>query len=88
LILRSTVTEDAAEHEYQSGTLGGLIAAKNLQELIGHVGRPGTVIFSGTMPLIGGQVRYGSRFIGELASPDGRVLTRCSYDISVLGQVR
>ncbi len=88
LILRSYVTEGETEHEYQSGTLGGLITAKNLQELIGHVGQPGTVIFSGTVPLIGGQVRYGSRFIGELASPDGRVLTRCSYDISMLGQVR
>ena len=87
LILRSTVTEGEAEHEYQSGTLGGLITAKNLQELIGQVGQPGTVIFSGTVPLIDGLVRYGSRFIGELASPDGRVLSRCSYDISVLGQV-
>ncbi len=88
LILRSYVTEGATEHEYQSGTLGGLITAKGLRELIGQVGQPGTVIFSGTVPLIGGQVRYSSRFIGELASPDGRVLTRCSYDISVLGQVR
>jgi len=88
LILRSYVTEGETEHEYQSGTLGGLITAKSLQELIGHVDQPGTVIFSGTVPLIDGQVRYGSRFIGELASTDGRVLTRCSYDISVLGQVR
>ncbi len=88
LILRSFVTEGETEHKYQSGTLGGLITAKSLQELIGQVGQPGTVIFSGTVPLIDGQVRYGSRFIGELASPDGRVLTRCSYDISMLGQVR
>ncbi len=88
VILRRYVTEGEAEHEYQSGTLGGLITAKNLQELIGHVIRPGTVIFSGTVPLIGGQVRYSSRFIGELVSPDGGVLTRCSYDIAVRGQVR
>ena len=88
LILRSYVTEDATEHEYQSGKLGGLITAKHLQELIGPTVQPGTVIFSGTVPLMDGQVRYGSRFIGELASPDGRVLVRCSYDISVLGQVR
>ncbi len=88
LILRSYATEGETEHEYQSGTLGGLITAKSLRELIGQVGQPDTVIFSGTVPLIDGQVRYGSRFIGELVSPDWRVLARCSYDISVLGQVR
>ena len=88
LVLRSYVTEGATEHEYQSGILGGLITAKNLQELIGPVIQPGTVIFSGTVPLIGGQVRFGSHFVGELASPDGKVLARCPYAISVLGQVR
>ncbi len=88
LILRSYATEGETEHEYQSGTLGGLITAKSLRELIGQVGQPDTVIFSGTVPLIDGQVRYGSRFIGELVSPDGRVLARCSYDISMLVQVR
>ena len=87
LILRSYVTEGGTEHEYQSGTLGQFITARNLHELIG-VGQPGTVIFSGTVPLIGGQPRYGSRFVGELATPDGKVLARCSYDISVLDQVR
>ena len=88
LILRSFVTEDETDHEYQSGTLGAFITAKNLQDLIGPTVQPGTVIFSGTVPLIDGQVRYGSRFIGELASPNGKVLARCSYNISVLGQVR
>ncbi len=88
LILRSYVAEGKTDHEYQSGILGSLITVEHLQELVRHVIRPGTVIFSGTVPLIGGQVRYGSRFIGELASPDGRVLARCTYDISVLGQVR
>jgi len=84
LILRSYVTEGKTDHEYQSGTLGSLITVEKLQELLGPVIQPGAVIFSGTIPLIGGQVRYSSRFIGELAFPDGKVLARCSYDICML----
>jgi hypothetical protein len=85
LILRSYVAESETLDDYQSGTLGTLITPNNLQELVSPWKQPGTVIFSGTMPLTGGQVRHASRFIGELVSPDRGVLTRCSYDICALG---
>lgn len=86
IVLRSSVVEGGTQHSYQTGTLGGIISAEDLQKLVGPLRQPGTVIFSGTVPLMGGQVRFGSRFIGELASPERGVLARCSYDICMLGE--
>jgi hypothetical protein len=83
LILRSSVVDGEKLHVYQTGSLRELITVQDLQKLVGSVIQPGTVIFSGTLPLIDSRIRFASRFIGELITPEGTVLSRCAYDISI-----
>ena len=84
--LRSAVGEEQSVEDYQRGTLGQLIRPEKLLELIGPSAEAGTVLFSGTLPVLDGRVRFTPRFEGELTAPGGRVLARLAYDVSELEQ--
>jgi len=77
---------------YQDGFFAQLIRPEQLLALAapgaasaaGAGIAPGTVVFSGTLPVIGGEVRPTARFEAELASPGGHPLASLAYDITVL----
>ncbi len=80
LRLRSWTGEKGRLAPYQDGTLGQLIRPERLLELVGPRPAAGTVVFSGTLPVIGGQVRPAPRFEAELGDTDGRPLATLAYD--------
>lgn len=84
LRLRSQVGEGGELSDYQHGTLAQLIRPERLLDLIGPDPGVGTVVFSGTLPVLGGNVRPAPRFEAELFDTDGSVLASLGYDIEVL----
>ena len=84
LRLRSQVREDGELEDYQDGTLSQLIRPERLLDLIGPDPGAGTAVFSGTLPVLGGQVRPAPRFEAELFDTDGSSLATLGYDIAVL----
>lgn len=86
LRLRSRVAEGGELEDYQDGTLAQLIRPERLLELIGPDPGAGTVVFSGTLPVLGGNVRAAPRFEAELFDTDGSPLANLGYDVVVLQQ--
>ena len=84
LRLRSRVNEGGALEDYQDGTFAHLIRPERLLELIGPDPGAGTVVFSGTLPVLGGNVRPAPRFEAELFDTDGASLASLGYDVVVL----
>ena len=84
LRLRSRVREGGDLEDYQDGTLAQLIRPERLLELIGPDPGAGTVVFSGTLPVLGGNVRPAPRFEAELFDTDGQTLASLGYDVVVL----
>jgi hypothetical protein len=68
---------------YQAGTVAELLPPDAILDLVRRrVGGDleGSAIFCGTLPLLGGALRCGTRFTAVLAHPDGREL-RCAYTV-------
>ncbi len=86
LRLLSHVAEGGELEDYQDGTLSQLIRPERLLELIGPDPGAGTVVFSGTLPVLGGNVRAVPRFEAELFDTDGSPLASLGYDVVVLQQ--
>ena len=86
LRLRSRVGEGGELTDYQDGTLAQLTRPERLLDLISPSPGAGTVVFSGTLPVLGGNVRPAPRFEAELLDTDGRSLATLGYDIAVLQQ--
>ena len=86
LRLRSRVGEGGELIDYQDGTLAQLIRPERLRELIGPDPGAGTAVFSGTLPVLGGNVRPAPRFEAELFDTDGRSLASLGYDVVALQQ--
>ena len=84
LRLRSRIDEGGQLTDYQDGTLAQLIRPEQLLSLIGSNLGAGTVVFSGTLPVLGGHVRSAPRFEAELTDTDGRSLATLGYDVEVL----
>ena len=84
LRLRSRVSEDGELTDYQDGTFAQLIRPERLLDLIGPDPGAGAVVFSGTLPVLGGNVRPAPRFEAELLDTDRRSLAALGYDIAVL----
>jgi hypothetical protein len=82
--LRSAVGDDQGVEDYQKGTLGQLIRPEKLLELVGPSPAAGTVLFSGTLPVLDGRVRFTPRFEGDLTGRGGRVLASLAYEVRVL----
>lgn len=84
LRLRSRVGEGGELTDYQDGTLAQLIRPERLLDLIGPDPGAGAVVFSGTLPVLGGHVRPAPHFEAELFDTDDRSLATLAYGIAVL----
>ena len=84
LRLRSRIGENGELTDYQDGALAQLTRPERLLDLIGPDPGAGAVVFSGTLPVLGGHVRPAPRFEAELLDTDRRSLAALGYDIAVL----
>lgn len=89
LTLNAWVGTASGEQVYQSGRLADLMTPGAIRaELAARVpGADDAAIFSGTLPVIGGEFNYGSSFRAELADPVLNRSLRCSYRVSVLPEL-
>jgi hypothetical protein len=84
LFMSSNVTHNGDRIRYQEGRLGLLLNPAELMEFVsGKLGGDltETVIFSGTLGMLGGEFIYGERFFAELADP--RLNRRLEVDYRV-----
>jgi hypothetical protein len=87
LALRSHVTAGGRRSLYQEGRLAELMTPRDLIALVrerlgGDV--TGTLIFSGTLPLLGGQFVCGERFEVEIVDERRQRALRCDYRVRAL----
>jgi hypothetical protein len=91
LLLRSWVGEDGAETLYQEGPLARLLPPEAiLSTVMANTTEPitGAIVFSGTLPIIGGQFVPAPLFRVQLADPiRGRSL-ECDYRVQVMNYLR
>ncbi|MQA82187.1 MAG: DUF2848 domain-containing protein [Streptosporangiales bacterium] len=89
LRLRAEVRTGDGWAVYQEGVLGSLLTPERILAVVGdHVGSLKDVaVFSGTLPLVGGEFRYGPGFRATLDDPVlGRQLT-CEYTVEELPDI-
>lgn len=89
LVLRSWVTSGGTRALYQEGRLSQMMTPEDLVALVRERagGGAGTVIYSGTLALVGGTFIAGERFEVELADERrGRAL-RCDYRVRPLAGI-
>ncbi len=88
LILRAWVEKDGKRILYQEGALSAFITAEDLLSLVKSRVKDGnlenTIIYSGTIPVIGGKVLSGEAFEVELFNPDNGDSLWCKYRIELL----
>lgn len=94
LLIRSWVKQGGSDGEvlYQSASLCTIIPAEGIMDLVksrlvGGVS-DGLVIFSGTVPIVTGQVIYGNYFRSELMDPSSGRCLSCGYEVKVLDYVQ
>lgn len=75
--LRGWVTNDAVEELIQDGSPALLLSPDYWIDRLGDAGllRPGTVVMSGTIPMIPGVDQFADAWRVELAAPDGTAYT-------------
>ena len=66
--LKSTVTDGGRESIYQEGTLGDLMKPEDILARVGGKSE-GLVLYCGTMPVRGGQLKFAGRFRMEMRDP-------------------
>lgn len=87
LILRSWIGEAGEETLYQEGSLARMMEPDSiLSYLHEHTSGPAddAIVFSGTLPILGGHFRPTVRFTAELVDPTHGSRLRCSYQVSVM----
>jgi len=88
LILRAWVEKDGRRILYQEGVLSAFITAEDLLSFVKSRVKDGnlenTIIYSGTIPVIGGKVLSGEAFEVELFNPDNGDSLWCKYRIELL----
>ena len=91
IVLRGYATAQGRRVLYQEARLGAMMTPEDLMALA--KGRTdgdleGLALFSGTVPMLGGEMVFGQRFEAELVdSRRGRTL-RCDYRIAPLGYLK
>ncbi|MBI2304901.1 MAG: DUF2848 family protein [Chloroflexi bacterium] len=81
-ILRAWVVKEGKRTLYQEARLATLMRPEELLERVREVvdgGLEGAVIFSGTVPTLGGAAIFADRFQGELVDEAARRSLSCSY---------
>ena len=85
--IRSWAIKDGQKNIYQESTLGSILAPEDLiqlvrQQLNDHIG--GIALFSGTPPLLAGEMIFADRFEAELLDADFNRKITVEYDIHTL----
>jgi hypothetical protein len=94
LLIQSWVRPPGVDKEvlYQSAPLAKILSAEKIMSLVESklVGtrKEGLVIFSGTVPILTGEVICGDTFRCELRNPKTGGFLRCEYGVSVLNFLR
>lgn len=85
--LRSWITHRGARTLYQEGSMGHILAPRDLLALLSPQDRgDGLVLFSGTVPATQRAPTEGvCRFEGEIVAADGRVIAACEYEYQAAG---
>jgi hypothetical protein len=88
LLLQSWVRTGGEEILYQKALLGSILQPRQLLDFVWSrmkaSCRDGVVVFSGTIPMLGGKFVCGNGFRVQLQNPrTGRTL-ECTYECSVL----
>ena len=77
---------------YQSAPLATILSAEKIMSLVesklAGSAKDGLVIFSGTVPILTGEVICGDTFRCELRNPKTGGFLHCEYDVSVLNYLR
>ena len=86
LLLRAWVREGGTWHAYQEAPLGALLPpAYWLERLTGRLpAHAAVVLFSGTVPTLGGTLRYGDGFRISLEDPRTRRAILHEYDVGLV----
>lgn len=86
LRLRAEIHTELGWQRYQDGTLAEMLEPKQLlDELSGRTGGvERAAVFSGTVPIAGGEFRYGSAFRSVLEDPVLERSIECEYAVRVL----
>ncbi|HEY2413591.1 MAG TPA: DUF2848 family protein [Pirellulaceae bacterium] len=92
LVLQSWVGKNGEQILYQKASLGTILPPRQLLDFVwSRMKSPcheGLIVFSGTIPMLGGKFICGDRFRVELQNPrTGRSL-ECAYECSVLDVLR
>lgn len=85
LELRAWNVVDGERERYQDATLETILEPEKILDLVrDRYGSPldGTAILSGTVPVISGELRPGSRFEVELVDPDAGRSLSVAYDVT------
>ncbi len=92
LVLQSWVRRGGNEVLYQKATLGTILPPRQLLDFVwSRMKSPcqeGLVVFSGTIPMLGGKFIGGDRFRVELQNPRTGQSLECAYECSVLDVLR
>ncbi|MFI9615754.1 DUF2848 domain-containing protein [Streptomyces sp. NPDC052023] len=83
LTLRAWVTHEGAESLIQDGTLAELLTPAYWAEVLRERGElvPGTVLISGTIPMVEGVDQFAERWRVELADPGTGETIELGYDV-------
>jgi 2-keto-4-pentenoate hydratase/2-oxohepta-3-ene-1,7-dioic acid hydratase in catechol pathway len=84
--LRAWVSHrDGTEELVQDGTVGQLLPPQHWLDVLGDAGllRPGTVLLSGTIPMLDGVDQFGDAWRVEMSDPRGQV-SRLRYGVEQL----
>ena len=94
LLIQSWVRPDGTDEEvlYQKAPLVTILSAEKIMSLVesklAGSTKDGLVIFSGTVPILTGEVICGDTFRCELRNPKTGGFLHCEYDVSVLNFLR
>jgi hypothetical protein len=94
LLIQSWVRPDGTDEDvlYQKAPLATILSAEKIMELVESKlvdrAKEGLVIFSGTVPILTGEVVCGDHFRCELRNPRTGGFLRCEYDVTVLDYLR
>ena len=88
LVLRSWVKKDGQRIPYQETKLSSIMSVEDILSFVRSKVKDGDldgmVIYSGTVPSLGGEIIYGEGFEVELHNPQANDSLRCKYKVKLL----
>lgn len=88
LLLRSFVLGDGLREKYQEGSVASMMQPHAvLDEVERRTPIDDALVFSGTLPLIGGELHVGGGFRAELVDPVLNRVLACEYAVDVLPEL-